>query len=276
MATQPRTPGPALRLEQKAAFSALACPATGQPLRRHGDRLVTPDGAHSYPVVREVPRFVGSDLYTRSFSFEWNVHNSTQFDSHRADSYSEDTLREKTGLTPEQVRGKLVLDAGVGAGRYTEILAGWGATVVGVDLSYAVEAAHVHFRHRPEVLIAQADIGRLPFAPGTFDLIISIGVLHHTPDTRSYFSALPRLLKPGGEIAIWVYPDTPDYLTRSYWVPFVHRVPRQWYYSFCKVFVPWAVRRFDTQLGRWLYRRFPFSCQNRGLENDVLDTFDGY
>src|SRR5262249_12302465 len=79
----------ALPVEQKAWFFALACPATSQPLRRQGDVLVTPDGKHSYPVVREVPRFVSSDHYTRSFSFEWNVHNSTQLDSHRSDGWSE-------------------------------------------------------------------------------------------------------------------------------------------------------------------------------------------
>lgn len=265
-----------LRLEDKAAFAALACPATGQPLSRDGDRLVTPDGAHAYPVVREIPRFVAGDFYTRSFSFEWNVHNTTQLDTHRTDGWSEENLHEKTGLTPEQVRGKLVLDAGVGAGRYSEVLARWGATVVGADLSFAVEAANGHFAENPNVMLCQADIGALPFRPGTFDTIISIGVLHHTPDTQRFFAGLPRLLKPGGEIAIWVYPNSPDYVTRKQWVPFVHRVPRQWYYSWCKVFVPWATARVNTRLGRWVYRVFPFSHQGRGVENDILDTFDGY
>jgi SAM-dependent methyltransferase len=266
----------AVRLDDKAAFFTLACPVTGQSLRRIGDTLITPDGKHSYPVVREIPRFVDCDLYTRSFSFEWNVHSATQLDTHRTDGWSEETLREKTGLTPEQVRGKLVLDAGVGAGRYAEVLSRWGATVVGADLSFAVEAANTHFARRTDVMLCQADIGALPFRPGTFDFIISIGVLHHTPDTHKYFSALPKLLKPGGEIAIWVYPDSPDYVTRKHWVPFVHRIPRQWYYSWCKVFVPWAVSRTGTRLGRWLFRVFPFSNQSRGIENDILDTFDGF
>lgn len=269
-------PAPAPRLEEKAAFPALACPATGQPLRRAGDRLVTPDGSRSYPVVREIPRFVAGDFYTRSFSFEWNVHSTTQLDTHRTDGWSEQEFGDKTGLTPEQVRGKLVLDAGAGAGRYTEVLARWGATVVGADLSFAVEAARTHFRDRADVMLCQADIGALPFRPGTFDLIVSIGVLHHTPDTRKYFAALPPLLKPGGEIAVWVYPDDTDYVTRKHWVPFVHRVPRAWYYSWCKVFVPWAVARANTPIGRWISRIFPFSNQRRGVENDVLDTFDGY
>jgi SAM-dependent methyltransferase len=263
-------------LHDKTAFASLACPITGQPLRRVGDELVTPDQCHAYPIVREIPRFVSGDLYTRSFSFEWNVHSTTQLDTHRDDGWSEETLRGKTGLTPDEVRGKLVLDAGVGAGRYSEVLARWGATVVGVDLSFAVEAANLHFARNRDVMLCQADIGHMPFRSGTFDLIISIGVLHHTPDTRRYFCELPRLLKPGGEIAIWVYPDHPAYVTRKQWVPFVHRIPRAWYYSWCKVFVPWAVSHANSRLGRWIDRVFPFSNQGRGLENDILDTFDGY
>ena len=45
----------------------------------------------------------------------------------------------------------------------------------------------------------------LPFADGAFDVVYSIGVLHHTPDTKWAFLSLSRLVKPGGRIAIWVY-----------------------------------------------------------------------
>jgi SAM-dependent methyltransferase len=47
---------------------------------------------------------------------------------------------------------------------------------------------------------------RPPFAAGTFDHIYSLGVLDHTPDPRQAFLTLAKLLKPGGRIAIWVYP----------------------------------------------------------------------
>jgi SAM-dependent methyltransferase len=265
-----------LRVEDRTAFSALACPKTGQPLQRLGDALVTPDRAHSYPIVREIPRFVAGDRYVNSFSFEWNVHDHTQLDRFRADDSSERMFRAKTGLTPGDVRGKLVLDAGIGAGRFSDVLARWGAIVVGVDLSYAVEAANLSFSGLPNVLVCQADIGNLPFRPGTFDFIVSIGVLHHTPDTRRYFDCLPRLLKPGGEIAIWVYPPESEYTTRARWIPFTSRIPKAWCYSFCKVLVPWAQRRKKSSFVRQLRHLFPISDQGLGLENDILDTFDAY
>src|SRR5262249_15041010 len=223
-----------------------------------------------------IPRFVTSDHYVNSFSFEWNVHNHTQLDAFRADKSSERIFQEKTGLTAADVRGKLVLDAGIGAGRFADVLARWGATVVGVDLSYAVEAANVTFGAVPNVLVCQADIGNLPFRPGTFDYIVSIGVLHHTPDTRRYFDCLPRLLKPGGEIAIWVYPNEGEYTTRAKWIAFTSRIPEQWYYSFCKVFVPWAQRHRNSRFVYHLRHLFPFSDEGLGVENDILGTFDGY
>ncbi len=42
-------------------------------MRRSGDALVRPDGK-SWPIVGGVPRFVASDSYAASFSFEWNTH----------------------------------------------------------------------------------------------------------------------------------------------------------------------------------------------------------
>ena len=139
---------PKIPLDRHPLLKVLACPETGQALRVEGDGLVTADGGRRYPIVRDIPRFVASDLYVDSFSFEWNVHKHTQLDCYRQDTSSTDVFQQKTGLTPEQVRGKLVLDAGVGAGRFTDTLTRWGAKVVGIDLSYAVEAAHENFGDR--------------------------------------------------------------------------------------------------------------------------------
>jgi SAM-dependent methyltransferase len=56
------------------------------------------------------------------------------------------------------------------------------------------------------VAVVRGDLLRLPFTPASFDIIYSIGVLDHTPDPRRAFLGLAALLKPGGRIAIWVYP----------------------------------------------------------------------
>jgi SAM-dependent methyltransferase len=257
-------------------FSALACPTCKASLTRRGGALFCASGPHEFPLVRGIPRFVQSDEYVGSFSFEWNTHKTTQLDTFRKDDFSEDTFRKKTGFRPEDLRGKLVLDAGIGAGRFTEIMTRWGANVIGIDLSYAVEAAQENLGHLENVLVAQADIGHLPFKAETFDVIVSIGVLHHTPDTRKYFQALVPYVRHGGTIAIWVYPVEPDYVTRKQWIPFTSRIPERMFYEWCRWFVPFANRHPNNFLIRCSRRVFPFSRQGLGLENDILDTFDGY
>src|SRR5204862_3929391 len=101
--------------------------------------------------------------------------------------------------------GRLLLDAGVGAGRFAECAAAQGARVFGVDLTHAVDAAYASIGTRDNVNLAQADIFALPFRPGTFDLAYSIGVLHHTPDPAAAFGRVAATVAPGGRLAIYVY-----------------------------------------------------------------------
>ncbi len=135
-----------------------------------------------------------------SYSLQWNRFRIVRPDEDRA------TFRNRTGLTPDDLRGATILDAGCGMGRYLRVAAEMGADlVVGVDLSRAVEAARDLSTEFPQVRVAQADLFRTPFASGSFDQIYSLGVLDHTPDPRRAFLELARLLKPGGRIAVWVY-----------------------------------------------------------------------
>lgn len=137
---------------------------------------------------------------TRSaFGYEWQ-----HFDAVHS-TYERQFLEWIAPLEPAGFAGKVVLDAGCGMGRHTLVSSSYGAAaVIGVDLSEAVEVAHRHTAHLPNAHVVQADIYRLPFrAP--FDLIYSVGVLHHLPDPARGFSALVGHLRAGGRIAAWVY-----------------------------------------------------------------------
>ncbi len=169
------------------------------------------------PVIRGIPRFVASDAYTASFSFEWNRHRKTQLDD-AASRESEETFRAKTGVSPEEVSGRLVLDVGCGMGRFADVVSGWGGNVVGIDLSLAAEAAHANLGGRENVRILQADLFHLPFRPGMFDIVYSLGVLHHTPDCEKAFRQLVPFVRPGGRLCLWVYGPTGPWVrvARSY------------------------------------------------------------
>jgi SAM-dependent methyltransferase len=93
-----------------------------------------------FPLVNGVVRFVDKQHYARSFGFQWLKHDRTQLDTESSRRSEADFIR-RTGLKPEDLAGKLVLDVGCGMGRYAEVASRWGARVVGIDLSQAVEAA---------------------------------------------------------------------------------------------------------------------------------------
>ena len=54
-------------------------------------------------------------------------------------------------------------------------------------------------------MTVQADAERLPFVEEQFDLVMSIGVLHHLSDPERAFRSLIPFVKPGGWIHIYLY-----------------------------------------------------------------------
>jgi SAM-dependent methyltransferase len=118
---------------------------------------------------------------------------------------SEATLAATTGWADGDYRGRRLLDAGVGAGRFAECAAAKGAEVFGIDLTPAVDAAYQNIGRLPNVHLAQADIFALPVRRESFDLAYSIGVLHHTPNPPLAFARVAETVAPGGRVAIYVY-----------------------------------------------------------------------
>src|SRR5262249_4573153 len=161
-------------------------------------------GKH-YPIVRGIPRFVGTGAYAASFGRQWNWFRDVQLDSANGRDESACTLYDTTGWTDGDVVGRLVLDVGVGAGRFAEIIANMGGEVVGVDLSRAIDAAYENIGRRPNVHLVQADVFAMPFRHRAFDLAYAIGVLHHTPDPAAAFDKMAATLKGGGSLAVYLY-----------------------------------------------------------------------
>lgn len=244
--------------------------------------LSCPRCERRFPIVRGVPRFVGHDGYVGSFSYEWNKWSRVQLDPASGGSESEDTFTEKTGFTAADLKGKLVLDVGCGAGRFLEVVSRWGARAIGIDFSFAVEASQVNLGQRPNVDIIQADVFELPFRNEIFDVIFSIGVLHHTRDTREAFLALPRHVKEGGQIAVWLYYYTDQLYNRAtdFWRRMLRGWPAglvyAWSWLLCVLFSGLYRRPFMSRTP-WLNLRRVLPVNTHPEWHwRVLDTFDWY
>lgn len=134
-----------------------------------------------------------------SFGYEWN-----EFAEYDAQNFLELIYPVK----PEYFSGKLGLDCGCGAGRHTEQAVMFGAEMIAMDLSWAVDASYKKNLPRAEAMVVQCDVFNLPFKPTRFDFIYSLGVLHHTTNPPKSFDSLVPLLKPGGGIMVWIYSST--------------------------------------------------------------------
>src|SRR5262249_25529067 len=94
-------------------------------------------------------------------------------------------------------------DAGCGMGRWLHFAREAGAQIVGMDVSGAIDVAAA--RDGDGADFVQSDLRHPPFAPESFDLVYSLGVVHHLEDPLPGVRALARLVRPGGELRLYVY-----------------------------------------------------------------------
>ncbi|HVO33513.1 MAG TPA: methyltransferase domain-containing protein [Elusimicrobiota bacterium] len=197
-------------------LSYLRCPDCGAKLvladARECDGQIT-DGflscgicAAQYPIRAGIPRFLPPNLESgkadtaKRFGAEWRLFSLLN------DSYEKGLIKDFLfPLTLDIFKGASVVEIGCGAGRHLLQAARSGACpVIGVDLSSSVEVAYERTRDVPNIHIVQADGCRLPLCRD-FDLIFSIGVLHHMPEPRKGFETSSVHTRSGGIVTHTVY-----------------------------------------------------------------------
>lgn len=229
----------------------------------------------SYRIQNYVPRFVNNDKYVDTFSFEWNKFYDVQMDILNNTNESERTFSDKTGWTPQDMKGKIVLDVGIGTGRFADIASRWGAEVIGIDLSYAVDAAYKNIGSRANVHIIQADIFHLPFKNEIFDHIYSIGVLHHTPDTKKAFQSIIPFLKQGGGLAVYIYEKNRFARFSDIWRKVTSKMPIKILYYLSALSIPAYYIYKIPLIGTLLQLLIPISMHH-DYRYRWLDTYDWY
>lgn len=277
-------------------LDSLRCPSTHRKL--HLKNLVEKDGqiesgwliaedGAEYPIVRGIPRFVPRDNYADNFGFQWNIHRKTQLDSYTGLPLSRDRLFTAAGW-PESLKGLKILEAGSGAGRFTEAMLKTGASIISFDFSNAVEANLANNGSHPNLYLFQGDIYKIPLVKNSFDKVVCLGVLQHTPNPKKAFMSLTQFVKPGGELVIDVY--RADILTLLHWKyllrPLTKRMDKERLYKIISAATPIliplsaALRKMAGRAGARLIPILEYS--HLGLAPDInkdwsiLDTFDMY
>lgn len=151
--------------------------------------------------ITDLDKFLKHQKKTaESFAYEWNnIYKESDYEKQNFLHFIGPDIKE------ENIGGKITLDIGCGSGRFTKHAVSCGASLaIGTDLGESVEFAYKLTRDLENICIVQADIYNMPFE-NQFDLAYSIGVLHHLPKPQEGFSKLPKVLKRGGTMAIWVY-----------------------------------------------------------------------
>jgi ubiquinone/menaquinone biosynthesis C-methylase UbiE len=158
--------------------------------------------------IKIIADFIGSEEQenadkevVESFGEEWSKFSS----------FNEDDLdklgREYFDIIPEKLlsRKTNVLDVGCGTGRWSKYLADKVGTISLVDPSKAIYVADKLLSKNENIRLAKAYANSLPFLDNQFDLVMSIGVLHHIPDTLSGMKECVKKVKPGGYFYVYLY-----------------------------------------------------------------------
>lgn len=175
-------------------------PIDSLPLSEKENTLISSDSTRTYPIVNSIARFVQENNYASSFGQQWITFSKTQLDSHTGLKISEERLSRCFNGTLDLLAGKTVLEAGSGAGRFTEILLKKGANLDSFDYSIAVNANHANNGKHPNLRLAQADVRQMPFPSNHYDFVVCLGVVQHTPSPEQTIEALWSRVKPGGAL----------------------------------------------------------------------------
>jgi len=270
-------------------------PFNGKSLKKISEELKDDEG-NSFPIINGVPRIVEGPNYTDNFGFQWNKFQKTQIDREsKSSSFSRERFFTATNWDKEDLSGKDVLEAGSGAGRFTQIVLDYTkANLYSFDYSDAVSANYRNnARHGDRLKLFQASIYDMPFPDNSFDKVFCFGVLQHTPDFKKSIQCLVDKAKPGGEIVIdfysikgWYTKISAKYMLR----PFTKKMPHEKllnkiernanrlikiYYFFDKLGLAMVVHRFLPIAD--IKRTMPDNLSKEALrEWVILDTFDIY
>jgi SAM-dependent methyltransferase len=122
-------------------------------------------------------------------------------------------------LTLDDIQGSRCADIGSGTGRIVLMMLAAGAkSITAIEPSRAYDILVRNTAHAGDK-VRCLNVAGEAIPGGDFDIVLSIGVLHHIPDPGPVVRAAYEALRPGGRMLAWVYGHEGNRAYQSIFVP---------------------------------------------------------
>jgi arsenite methyltransferase len=187
-------------------------PITQEPLIEENDYLIS--SVSKYFIYDGIPNFVNEindpnqEQVQKSFADKWTKSDfgldDVFFDEKIKDVYLEMMGLSENGLS--LFENKIILDVGIGSGSSARLWSSKAKEFHGIDISKAVYRVRKALEKTTvNPILSQADLNYLPYNDDSFDVIVSNGVFHHTPNTKMALGNVIKKLRVGGICLFYIY-----------------------------------------------------------------------
>ena len=141
-----------------------------------------------------------------SFGHEWATYNYGETETSEALDAQFMAYCAPIDLTQFNPKTSLAGDFGAGSGRWSSRLSPHFSLVYALEPSDGANSVLKNkFLNDPKIVVLQETVGSNSIPLASLDLAMSLGVLHHIPDTGLAIKDVSRRIKPGGVFLCYLY-----------------------------------------------------------------------
>ena len=230
--------------------------------------------------------------YSVNFGLQWNMFPLTQFDSHTGLPLTKNRLLNSSEWSFNDLKNKIIIELGSGAGRFTEILLEAGCYVFSVEMSNAIYVNSLNNKS-DKIVFIKSSLDNLEFLNNMFDYVLCYGVAQHTPNLLITYKACYSFGKKGGKISVDHYAKTNYPTTKSIWRPITKRLSPKILFKIVKFYVPYYFpidtfikTKLPSIVSKLIRCLIPIPCANytnsknipqdkkKLIEWAIMDTYD--
>jgi len=226
-----------------------------------------------------------------SFGREWAAFDYLETETDGALDSQFLAYCDPIDLTQFNLEFSMAADFGAGSGRWTSRILPYFSMVYAVEPSVgATKVLHKRFLNEHRVRILQETVGNNSVPSNSLDFAMSLGVLHHIPDTGLAIKDVASKIKSGGVFLCYLYyklDDKPFYYRCLFWVAnsirwVISRLPYEMRISVARI-IAWTVYLPLARTAKLMQNKgknvsnFPLhhyaNMPLMFLQNDALDRF---